>query len=99
MRIKKEPTKRHATRETTREEAKYRERLIAARRSANLPRKEFAEKIGAKYLTLKAWELGRFRTPLVAVIAAEYWCELNALRHMIGNMLDGRGTGGGTRKR
>lgn len=72
-------------------EVEYRERLIAARLSAKLPRREFAEKIGAKYLTLKAWELGRFRTPLVAVVAAEYWCELNALRDMIDNTLVGRG--------
>jgi hypothetical protein len=52
-----------------------------------------------KYLSLKAWELGRFRTPLVAVVAAEFWCELNGLRRTIEKTLNGPAAERAVRKR
>lgn len=99
MFIRNGATKTHISREVARERAEHRERLIAARMSAKLPRRQFAEKIGVKYLSLKAWELGRFRTPLVAVVAAEFWCELNRLRTTIENKLNRPAAEGTERKR
>ena len=79
---KQSPSRRKSQSQITREsrskeEDAVRLRLIAAREAAGLTRRQMAEKLGCRYLSLKAWELSRFRTPMVVALAAEMWCELN----------------------
>jgi transcriptional regulator with XRE-family HTH domain len=49
----------------------FRERLIRARTTLGLTRREMAEELLTPYSTYEQWELGRFRTPGTAAIAAE----------------------------
>jgi DNA-binding transcriptional regulator YiaG len=60
-------------------EHEFRRRLIAARQVLNISRAELAAHLLTPVETLIQWEIGRHRTPGLAVAAVELLCENEGL--------------------